>query len=239
MPAENFDCPHCSRQQVISPLQVNFGAAVVSVRQCLGCTQIEVKLNLAYAHKPSASRKNLVIYPGRQQRPPKPFTHLPDEVQGAYEQACRLVPVHAGAAGAYARRALEVVLDGMGYTAPTLLKSIEAARAEENRDRRLPKRLLDRLDYIKEVGNFALHVRRDGELSIIEMSKAEVEVCLTIVEDIMAFVFEDPGEEASQRESLNAQLAAANKKPFPEPEGEPLWSAEVAAGAAGATTVGG
>ena len=229
---EKFDCPHCHRQQVVKPVDASFGAGTVRVFQCLGCSQLQVNLTLVRANSGSAQRFPFKVYPRTQNRPPKVFNHLPDEVESAYHQAYALVPIHAGAAGAYGRRALEVILDGMGYGAPTLFKSIALARAEDDRDRRLPRRLLDRLNYIKEVGNFALHVRRDGELAIIEMSAVEVEACLTIIEDLMTFVFEEPGEEKIQATELNKQLVEANKPPMPVSDAAPLWSAAMAADAA-------
>ncbi len=225
---ENFDCPHCKRQQVVRAVIANFVAVSVEVRQCLGCTQVEVKLAKQTGNQP-ARQFPFVVFPRVLARPAKAFKHLPNEVRSAYVQACQLLPVHAGAAGAYARRALEIVLDGMGHQAPTMLKSIELARSEDDQDRRLPRRLLDQLDYVKEVGNFALHVRRNGELSIIEISKPEVEACLTIIEDILTFVFEEPGDEQDRRDRLNEQLAEAKKKPLPQSEAEPLWDAELAA----------
>lgn len=118
----------------------------------------------------------------------------------------------------------------MGYQAKTLLESIKLARNEADIDRRLPKRQLDRLDYIKEVGNFALHIRRDSELAIIEIEPHEVEMCLGIVETLLEYVFEEPGRQYASAVEMNGKLRAAGKPELPLPEAPgSLWNADDAA----------
>ncbi len=117
----------------------------------------------------------------------------------------------------------------MGYQAKTILDSIKLARADPDYDRRLPKRHLERLDYIKEVGNFALHVRRDHELAIIEVDKDQVGVCLDIVEALFDFVFEEPGQHYAKAVEMNEALKKAGKKELPLPEAPGwLWNEEAA-----------
>lgn len=226
----HFDCPHCKRRQVVKPLVAAVNACDIEILQCLGCRELQVGIVPHRGSDPANQRITAItIHPKERLRPPKPFRYLPSEVGEAYVQACDLIGVHAGAAGAYARRALEVILDGMGYHAKTLLQSLERARAETDPDRRLPRRILDRLDYVKEVGNFALHVRRNRELAIIEMSDVEAGACLQIVEELMTFVFEEPGAAQAQATQLNKQLQAASRPEIPTSDAEPLWSATAVA----------
>lgn len=140
------------------------------------------------------------------------FTYVPGEISAAYGEACGLVAHHIGAAGAYARRALELILDHAGYQKATLAASIEAAGKEQDAEKRLPRRLLTKLDYVKEIGNFALHVRRDGELAIVDIDIDEVEACLETIEELVTFLFEEPGRDRARTIALNEKLKAAGKK---------------------------
>ncbi|MFN3536155.1 MAG: DUF4145 domain-containing protein [Brevundimonas sp.] len=209
----DYSCPHCGRQQVISGLTWDFTSGDVSVKQCLSCAEISID-GLIVRYNPSGSDQTsrYSFYPGRMPRPALHFEHTPAEVVTAYQEACRLFGLHVGAAGAYARRALELILDHAGYAKPVLAASIELAAKEEDGEKRLPKRLLTKLDYVKEIGNFAVHVRRDGELSIVEIDGDEVEACLEIIEELVAFMFEEPGRDRVRTEALNAKLKAAGKK---------------------------
>jgi hypothetical protein len=139
------------------------------------------------------------------------FVAAPEEAETAYREACSLSAVHTGAAGAYARRALELLLDNMGYTAKTLADSIKLVAKESDPDKRLPRSLLTQLDYIREIGNFALHVRRDGELAIVEISDAEVATCLEAIEELIAHWYVGPVEQYLKVQALNNKLQSAGK----------------------------
>lgn len=230
-----YDCPHCGRSQVVRPRIAEFKGAQVTLWQCLACSELQVNLEHRTAQKGglggilSVRGFDVKLYPSRRARPPKQFAYVPKEISAAYDEACLLFGIHAGAAGAYARRCLELLLDGMGYQAKTILGSIDLARTEADYDKRLPKRYLDRLDYIKEVGNFALHVRRDHELAIIEVDKEQVSVCLDIIESLLDYVFEDPGQQYAKAVEMNEALKKASKKELPLPEAPGwLWSEEAA-----------
>lgn len=209
----NFTCPHCGRQQVINGQRWDFTSGELTVKQCLSCSEIKIDGKIV-RYNPSgadvASRHS--FYPGRMPRPALHFDHTPAEVTRAYVEACRLFGMHVGAAGAYARRALELILDHAGYSKPILAASIELAAKEGDSEKKLPKRLLTKLDYVKEIGNFALHVRRDGELAIVEIDTDEVEACLEIIEELVTFMFEEPGRDRARTEALNVKLRAAGKK---------------------------
>ena len=81
-----------------------------------------------------------------------------------------------------------------GYGSRVLAQSIVAAGKEKDPDKRIRKHLLARLDYIKEIGNFALHVPRDDALAIIEVADEEVEFCIDTIEELITVSFEEPGE---------------------------------------------
>lgn len=213
VPDTNYSCPHCGRQQVVNGIGWAFGSGQVTIKQCLSCAEVRID-GLIERFNPLGAdpQEHFLFYPGRLPRPPMTFDFVPSEVESAYVESCRLFGLHVGAAGAYARRALELILEHAGYSKPVLAASIDLAAKESDSEKKLPKRLLTKLDYVKEIGNFALHVRRDGELSIVEIDSDEVEACLEIIEQLVTFMFEEPGRDRALTEALNVKLKAAGKK---------------------------
>lgn len=210
--SEDYECPFCHRQQIINPIRGNFGSFFVIARQCLSCKNVSIQSIVNYYTNNSLLSDFTQLYPIGVARSPSSFAYAPKEIDAAYKEACGLVAHHIGAAGAYARRALELILDAAGYQKATLASSIEAAGKEKDGEKKLPKRLLTKLDYVKEIGNFALHVRRDGELAIVEIDSDEVEACLEIIEELVTYMFEEPGRDRARTEALNVKLKASGKK---------------------------
>ncbi|MBU4433454.1 MAG: DUF4145 domain-containing protein [Alphaproteobacteria bacterium] len=208
-----YVCPHCHRIQVIKYHVQHAGAVILHVKQCLSCRDVELKVGFVQVGMPHGiSSPMLTLYPSSQARSSVKYLFAPPEVVGAYGEACKLYGLHVGAAGAYARRALELILDNLGYAKPTLAASIDLANKETDIDKRLPKRLLAKLDYVKEIGNFALHIRRGEDLTIVEIGTDEVEACLEIIEELVVFSFEEPGRDRARTEALNSKLKAAGKR---------------------------
>lgn len=217
---ERYSCKFCGTSQVVAVEFIDLGAIEFLVRQCLHCSEPDIELK-RYDGSYTAGNP-LQLYPVSSQRPPVPFEYCKAEVREAYEDACLLFPVHSGAAGAYARRALEIILDNAGYPAKSLADFIKAAKGETDADKKLPKRLLQKLDYVKEIGNFALHVRRDDELAIVPISSEEVAACLEIVEEMISVLFDEPGKDYVRTVEANKKLRASGKKEIdlpPVPEG--------------------
>lgn len=194
------------------------GAAKILVYRCANCRDVEVWLTLYSAESENARPHSTRAYPANDVRSAVSFAHAPAEIDSAYRDACLLFPIHTGASGAYARRALELILEGAGYAAKSLAESIDFAQKEKDPDKRLPKRLMLRLNYIKEIGNFALHVRRDEELAIFTIDEQEVSTCLETIEELVQFLFEDPVAEYKRITRLNEKLASSGKKLLELPE---------------------
>jgi hypothetical protein len=111
-----------------------------------------------------------------------------------------------------------LILENLGYGSRVLAQSIVAAGKEKDPDKRIRKHLLLRLDYIKEIGNFALHVRRDDALAIIDVTNEEVEFCIDTIEELIEVSFEEPGESRQKIIEANEKLTAARRPPIPVPD---------------------
>lgn len=212
----DYICPHCGVLQAVVGRRHNMSAFAVTAFQCIHCEDLQISMSLFRLN--GSFDGSRCIYPANANRLAKSFVAAPAEVEAAYVDACLLYGVHVGASGAYSRRALELILDGAGYKARSLADSIGVARLETDPDKRLPKRLLQKLDYIKEIGNFALHVRRDDELTIVAISAEEVAACLETIEDLIAYLFDEPVAEYQRTLVLNDKLKAAGKREIALPE---------------------
>lgn len=211
---KNFVCPHCGTLQATTIQTHGFSAFSVRAKQCCSCLDIQIE----YKFETTSPQPWIPIYPASRPWPGKQFPHAPHEVLKAYEDARHLYTVHTGAAGAYARRALELLLDNAGYEAKTLDAAIKSAKVEVDIDKRIPKRLIQKLDYIREIGNFALHTRRDEELVIVEITDEEVAACIETVEELIDYVYEEPVADYLKTVELNRKLAAAGKKAIELPQ---------------------
>jgi hypothetical protein len=220
--SRSFDCPHCGCHQAVAPVVAQVNSGEVHFLQCLSCADLSIWARIADKRfsrgRLEPPGRFVPLYPAQKlKRRPKEFPHAPTEVVSAYHQACQLFGVHAGAAGAYTRRALELILDQLGYVAKSLLESIKLVNDEVDVDRKLPARIRLRLDYVKEIGNFALHVRRDGELAIVEIDEPEVSAALDLVEELIVHAYEEPAQHYLRAVDLNEKLAASGKKPIELP----------------------
>ena len=105
------------------------------------------------------------------------------------------------------------MLEKLGYEQQWLAQKIAAAVAETDPEKRLPKRIVHRLKYLAEAGNFGIHIRRNTTTSeIVEVEPIEVEACLDTVEEMIQEIYELPGEDAERTAAMNEKLAAAGKK---------------------------
>jgi hypothetical protein len=216
----SYTCPYCGVLQAAATKTEDMGAVAVTLKQCVNCKDITI-LGKLYATSAGGNRypqaEEYPLFPEKQIRPPEEFQYCPPEVEKAYKDACYLFHIHPGASGAYARRALELILEQAGYAGKTLADSISLAEKESDPDRKLNKGIIANLNYVKEIGNFALHIRRDDELVIVDISPEEVSACLETIEELIGRIFEDAGLHYQRLAAMNEKLKAAGKKEIPLP----------------------
>jgi hypothetical protein len=212
----HWKCSHCETSQETNAALVDTGPMLLAVYRCVRCSRPTLQATVIRAHESNTYLG--CLYPVIVGRPPQRFAGLPAEVLRSYEEACRLMGFSAGASGAYARRTLELTLDHLGYVGQSLADGIKAAEAEKDVDKRLPKRVLQQLGYIREIGNFALHVRRDDALILVEIDDVEAAACLDIIEEMLREVYSIPVGDYDRILALNEKLMATGKKALPLPD---------------------
>ena len=205
-------CPHCSVTQKLVGHWIDLSGIELTTYQCLECTDFIVSMKRFGS---DVRDKDRIVYPQVVGRRPQSFQHCDEHVFRYYEESCAVLALSASAAGAIARKALELILEQQGYNQKWLAEKIDAAQSEKDPDRRLPRRVIERLSYLKETGNFGVHIPRNTTTSeIVEAEPLEVEACLDTIEELIIVCYEQPAEDAARRASMNEKLTAAGLKPI-------------------------
>lgn len=155
----------------------------------------------------------LSAYPTNTFRKPTP-KEVPAHIKEDYEEASRVLPISQKASAALARRCLQAIMRGQGYTQKDLAKQIDALLNESNSSKAIPTALRQTVDVIRNFGNFSAHpVTDQTTLQIIPVELGEAEWCLDILEDMFDHYYVKPAEAKARKAALDAKLAAAKKPP--------------------------
>lgn len=192
----------------------------VQALNCPACTSVLIVLlyglanetvlgTMQYDGPPHAT----TIYPPYQRRDMP--EEIPEQFRRELQEAWTVFDASPKAAAALGRRLLEQVLeDHFEYPAKkSLAQKID--RLLKDSTHSLPKELLENVDVIREVGNFAAHPtksKHSGE--IVEVEPGEAEWILEVLEDIFDFIFVRPERSRAKRANLNAKLKEHGKKPL-------------------------
>lgn len=138
---------------------------------------------------------------------------LPDEVPSEYredfEEASALINISPKASAALGRRVLQKFLhEHIGIKKKSLAKEIQEFIDNEQ----LPSYLLDAVDAIRNIGNFAAHPIKDTSTGeIVDVEYGEAEWILEVLEMLYDFYFVQPIKLQKRQEELNAKLKALGK----------------------------
>lgn len=138
---------------------------------------------------------------------------LPSEVQGAYRkdffEAYQVLDISPKASAAISRRLLQHLLrEEFKITRNNLVQEIEEFISRND----IPPYLIDSVDAIRNVGNFAAHPMKSintGE--IIEVEYGEAEWLLEVVEALFDYALVQPKRIEDRRKRLNEKLRELGK----------------------------
>ena len=154
-----------------------------------------------YLARPSFSKRKVIS------------DRVPAVLKEEYEEACQVLPTSPKASAALSRRILQAMLEERGYTATKLYGQINAVMNETSPDKILPNSIRQKIDAIRNVGNFAAHPMADTTtLKIINVEPEEAEWCLEIIEELFDHYYNTNYHEDKNRIALlNEKLRRANK----------------------------
>ena len=156
-------------------------------------------------------QKRIMVRPKGSNRPPVP-SEVPPMFAEDYIEACLVLPDSPKASAALSRRCLQNLLREKakvkhGNLADEIDQVINSGT--------LPSHLVEVIDAVRNVGNFAAHPlksQRTGE--ILPVEPVEAEWNLDVLESLFDFYFVQPALVAKKRAALDKKLEEGGQKPM-------------------------
>jgi hypothetical protein len=187
-----FDCPACKRMNLFlvngqRAYSQNTGWVIVKVISAIP------------------------IRPIGSSRPPCP-PEVPSQIASDYSEACLVLPVSPKASAALSRRCLQTLLrDAAKVKHGNLADEIQEAIDSKQ----LPSHIVQVIDAIRQIGNFAAHPMKSkntGEILPVEPQEAEWN--LDVLESLFDFYYVQPAIIAKKKLVLNTKLQEVGKPPM-------------------------
>jgi uncharacterized protein DUF4145 len=220
-------CPHCLVEYHSDPKMLPIGIEkasstgwVVCHENCPACGKIILFIQ---AGNPFLSPQGwlagitgspmyvCLAHPRTASRPPCP-REVPPVLAEEYREACLVLSDSAKASAALSRRCLQNLLREEAKVKPgNLADEIQEVIASG----KLPSSLVESIDAIRNIGNFAAHpMKSEKSGEILPVEPGEAEWNLDVLESLFDFYFVQPEVIRKKREALNRKLQAAGKRPM-------------------------
>jgi Domain of unknown function (DUF4145) len=209
-------CPHClvAFHDTITPYNLGSDAKAqfwIQLRRCPDCGRYVLHLLRRTFTGAGPTDELRLVYPKGTSRPPCP-PEVPADLSEDYTEACTVLADSPKASAALSRRCLQHFLRDYAKVAPSnLAKEIQ----EIIDSKTLPSHLVEAVDGVRNIGNFATHPMKDkssGEVLPVEPGEAEWN--LDVLEALFDHYFVQPEVIAKKRKELNEKLAKAGKPPM-------------------------
>jgi len=223
-------CPHCLVTYHSNPKQVPIGTDnngtsgwVLLSEVCPACNKIILTLQagrpIFHSGQPPGQLNGIVgeptlkflAYPKNPSRPPCPAV-VPPSFADDYREACLVLSDSPKASAALSRRCLQNLLREVAKVKPgNLADEIQ----QVINSGALPSFLVESIDAIRNIGNFAAHPmksRSSGE--IVPVGPGEADWNIDVLESLFDFYFVQPEVIRKKREALNNKLQDAGKPPM-------------------------
>lgn len=143
---------------------------------------------------------------------PNPNVHVPKEYADDYIQASLVLADSPMASAALSRRCLQHLIRNVARIKEKDLAT-EIQKLIDSKT--LPSHLIESVDAIRNIGNFAAHpIKSTSTGEIIEVEAGEAEWNLDVLDDLFDFYFVQPAVTRAKRAALDAKLASAGKPPI-------------------------
>ena len=159
-----------------------------------------------------ASDHTLLIYPRSPRRPIADA--VPENLVTDFYEASDVLSVSPKASAALSRRILQTMLNEQGYTEKSLANQINSVLNDQDQKKSLPSTLQEKIDALRNLGNFSAHPMTDSTtLQIIDVGAEEAEWCLEIVTDLFDHYYVKPAVSSKKLADLDQKLERADKPP--------------------------
>jgi Domain of unknown function (DUF4145) len=189
---------------------------------CRKCSELMVKIRKAVTHMHStrASAENLARQPTDerewlalpQRKLTPPISNLvPDTMARDYREAFLILDDSPRMSSVLSRRILGDLLEEYAkINRYTLAKQIDAF--VNNTDH--PIRHRENLHYLREIGDFSAHTKKDAQGEVIEVSREEAEWTLQVISGLFDYLIVAPETDKAIRSRIDEKLKAAGRKPI-------------------------
>jgi len=216
-------CPHCSTvvkfdwyRTSAMEIDEDGNGTEISYTTCPNCDKIVIYLQGGYL-VPSSSGLHIdekdwrkLIYPAKSNFSNSvdiPALYLED-----YNESQNVLAASPKASAALSRRLLQNILrEEFGIKEKSLSTEIQKFIEMPG----IPSHLIDAVDAIRNIGNFAAHPQKDlstGE--IVSVEKGEAEWLIEVIEGLFDFRFIQPKKLERKRAELNLKLTKIGKPPM-------------------------
>ncbi|MCX8105287.1 MAG: DUF4145 domain-containing protein [Ignavibacterium album] len=215
-------CPHCLVEFHDNVEKIEIGKDIegnyeIKRRTCPSCRKVifhltqyknEFKITDGPAKVVRIDIAERLIRPKIANRPPCP-AEVPEKFASDYIEACLVLDDSPKASAALSRRCLQnIIHDHLG-----IIKRDLNLEIQEVIDKKLfPSDILDSIDAIRNIGNFAAHpIKSTSSGEIVEVEPNEADWNLDVLEMMFDYLFVRPALVQKKREALNAKLKDAGK----------------------------
>lgn len=214
-----MQCPSCQVEfhdrrdeweQASKPVPDTPVSQIVSITLCPKC-KMPIVEHSVYIEDIDDIVGHEIIYPLASKQV-KVDSAVPEVLKNDYVEAVLVLDISAKASAALSRRILQSILNEQGYLGRDLAKQVDAVLNESNAAKVLPLYVRDKIDVIRNFGNFSAHPVTDTTtLQIIDVEPEEAEWCLEIVSDLFEHYYVRPAADARKLADLNQKLQQAGK----------------------------
>lgn len=208
---DKMKCPHCITafheiRESIAIGEDDYFNWTISKRLCPQCRRLILILHSQ--NKRYRQYQEYLCYPKVPSRSPL-SPEVPENFSRDYSEACLTLVDSPKASAALSRRCLQHLLREEakvkhGSLADEIQQVLDAGK--------LPSHLLDSLDAVRNIGNFAAHpIKSKASGEIIDVEPGEAEWNLDVLESLFDYFFVQPAILKKKRAALNAKLKEAGK----------------------------
>jgi hypothetical protein len=149
-----------------------------------------------------------LIRPKIANRPPCP-PEVPQKFSTDYIEACHVIDDSPKASAALSRRCLQnIIREQLSIKKKDLYQEIQ----EVIDNKLFPSDILDSIDAIRNIGNFAAHpIKSTSSGEIVDVEPNEADWNLDVLEMMFDYLFVRPALVQKKRDALNAKLKDAGK----------------------------
>ena len=220
-------CPYCTKIIHFEPWREEAGeyktpkskstGFAVSYGFCPSCKNIIVLLrngiycednNIEYL---KTIHDETIVYP-KHASAREIASEVPEQYRKDFKEAEIILPLSPKASAAIGRRLLQNILREEYNLGPsTLAKEIENFIEKPG----VPSHLVQAIDVVRNVGNFAAHPLKDTNTGeIVDVEPGEADWILEVLESLFDFAFVQPIRLKERKEKLNAKLVSIGKPPI-------------------------